>query len=92
MGGASSTFGVCDGFMYIHNPYTIASGEAGAGNLYQCFFNGQWCEVDDSGGTVTFNGGGRYEANASNIAGIEFLLSSGNIGDRNITVWGLKEY
>jgi len=91
-GGNSSIFGGCFGFMYVHNPYTIATGEAGAGNIYRCGWNAQYNEYDDSGHVVNSVATGMLEQNSYNVAGLRFLPSANYVEKRNVTVWGLKEY
>ena len=91
-GGNTAIFGGCFGFMYVHNPYTIASGQAGAGNLYRCGWNAHYCEYDDSGGVSNLVTTGMLEQNSDNVAGLQFMPSANYIAKRNITVWGLKEY
>ena len=91
-GGNTAVFGGCYGFMYVHNPYTIASGQAGAGNLYRCGWNAHYNEYDDSGNVSNMTSTGMVEQNADNVAGIQFMPSANYIAKRNITVWGLKEY
>ncbi len=91
-GGNTALFGGCFGFMYVHNPYTIASGQAGAGNLYRTGWNAHYHEYDDSGGVSNMVSTGMLEQNSDNVAGIQFMPSANYIAKRNITVWGLKEY
>jgi len=91
-GGNTALFGGCFGYMYVHNPYTIASGQEGAGNKYRCGWNAHYCEYSDSGEVVNSNCTGMLEQNAYNVAGIRFLPSANYLGKRNATVWGLKEY
>ena len=91
-GGNTAIFGGCFGYMYVHNPYTIASGQAGAGNKYRVGWNAHYNEYDDSGNVVNSNCTGMLEQNDYNVAGIQFMPSANYIAKRNITVWGLKEY
>ena len=91
-GGNTAVFGGCFGYMYVHNPYTIASGQAGAGSIYRLGWNAQYNEYSDSGEVVNSNCTGMLEQNSSNVAGLRFLPSANYIQKRNVTVWGLKEY
>jgi len=91
-GGNTAVFGGCFGYMYVHNPYTIVSGQEGAGNIYRVGWNAQYNEYSDSGEVVNSNCTGMLEQNSENVAGIRFLPSANYLGKRNATVWGLKEY
>jgi hypothetical protein len=91
-GGNTAVFGGIYGYMYVHNPYTIASGQAGAGNKYRVGWNAHYNEYSDSGEVVNSNCTGMLIQNDYNVAGIQFMPSANYIAKRNITVWGLKEY
>jgi len=91
-GGNTAVFGGCFGFMYVHNPYTIASGQAGAGNKYRVCWNAHYNEYTDSGEVVNSTASGMLDQNDYNVAGIQFMPSANYIAKRNVTVWGLKEY
>ena len=91
-GGNTALFGGCFGFMYVHNPYTIASGQAGAGNKYRVCWNAHYNEYTDSGEVVNSTASGMLDQNDYNVAGIQFMPSANYIAKRNVTVWGLKEY
>ena len=91
-GGNTAIFGGCFGYMYVHNPYTIASGQAGAGNKYRLGWNAHYNEYSDSGEVVNSTASGMLEQNDYNVAGLRFLPSANYVAKRNVTVWGLKEY
>ena len=91
-GGNTAVFGGIYGYMYVHNPYTIASGQAGAGNKYRVGWNAHYNEYSDSGEVVNSNCTGMLIQNDYNVAGIQFMPSANYIAKRNVTVWGLKEY
>ena len=91
-GGNTAVFGGIFGFMYVHNPYTIATGEAGAGSIYRVGWNAQYNEYSDSGEVVNSVATGMLEQNSTAVAGLRFLPSANYVAKRNVTVWGLKEY
>ena len=91
-GGNTAVFGGCFGYMYVHNPYTIATGQEGAGNIYRTGWNAHYCEYDDTGNVSNIVTTGMLEQNSYNVAGVRFMPSANYLGKRNATVWGLKEY
>ena len=91
-GGNTAVFGGCFGYMYVHNPYTIATGQEGAGNIYRTGWNAHYCEYDDTGNVSNIVTTGMLEQDSENVAGVRFLPSANYLGKRNATVWGLKEY
>ena len=84
-GGNSGYFGVCNGFMYVHRPFTYDS------DLNPCFFNIFSQEVDTGGNFKSIHGGGFLNQTSSNVAGIRFRPGANYMTNRNVTVYGLEQ-
>jgi hypothetical protein len=84
-GGNSGYFGVCNGFMYVHRPYTYDS------DLNPCFFNIFSQEVDTGGNFKSIHGGGFLNQTSYNVAGIRFRPGANYMTNRNVTVYGLEQ-
>jgi hypothetical protein len=84
-GGNSGYFGVCNGFMYVHRPFTYDS------DLNPCFFNIFSQEVDTGGNFKSIHGGGFLNQTSNNVAGIRFRPGANYMTNRNVTVYGLEQ-
>jgi hypothetical protein len=88
-GGTEGTdagyFGVCNGFMYVHRPYTYDS------DLNNCFFNIFSQEVDTGGNFKSIHGGGFLNQTDYNVAGIRFRPGANYMTNRNVTIYGLEQ-
>ncbi len=84
-GGNSGYFGVCNGYMFVHRPYTYDS------DLNPCFFNVVSQEVDTGGNFKSIQGGGFLNQTSYNVAGIRFSPGANYMTNRNVTVYGLEQ-